>query len=420
MRLSALIVLLTGATTLAADSPRDPRLALTTALRAEDPAAIRAAVATGIDLLGERAGEPEIADHYQPVPADARWLTPAEAQRGFAPHLDALQKRVWWRVGLDPAKLTEALRAPASVLTGCVAVARARLDGADRSLALAKDAAEFLLWTQAQAGSGVFPFPAARGPAKNRAMEAGAAFLAAAERKGQLDRVVKNGWVIEDLGDGGLQFDHAECGVAMFEYYELTADPRALASARRAADWAATRPLVPNWNYNSFSVWLLAKAHAVTGDAAYLAAAKRKALLGVIPGQLTTGPHSGRWLDPHNARPAYHYIMLRALALLAAELPATDPDRPAILRALKLGLVTRNAEFTTRGVMNEDNALETLLLVHQRFAAEPGFLAGTRSTTALDALARAASARALQGRPALGPRALGPFLAYAKARGPQP
>lgn len=419
MRRLALIALLTVANAPAADSPRDPRVALGAALRAEDPVAIQAAVAAGLKVLGERAGEPEIADRYTPVPAAAHWLTPAEAQRGFAPHLDALQKRVWWRVGLDPTQLTEALRAPASVLAGGVAVARARLDGADRSLALAMGAAEFLLWAQAQAGAGVFPFPAARGPAKNRAMKAGAAFLAASERKGQLDRVVKNGWAIDDLTDGGLQFDNAECGVAMFEYYELTGDPTALASARRAADWAATRPLVTNWNYNSFSVWLLAKAHAVTREPAYLAAAKRKALLGVIPGQLTAGPRSGRWVDPHNARPAYHYIMLRALAQLAAELPAADPDRAAVLHALKLGLAARNGEFVDRGVMNKDAAMETLLLVHALFADEPGFLAATRSTAALDTLARLVSAEALRGRAPLGPRAWGQFLAHARSRVPQ-
>ncbi|MBC7368823.1 MAG: hypothetical protein H7343_18765 [Undibacterium sp.] len=410
-----------AAFTCAAAAPKqDLHRALTAALKAEDPAAIRVAVAAAVRSLGDRAGEPEVADRYTPAPAGAHWLTPAEAQPGFAPHFAHLEKLVWWRVGLDPTQLTQALRAPVSVLAGGVAAARAHLDGADRSLALAKDAAEFLLWAQAQGGGDVFPFPAARGASSDRAMQVGAAFLAHAERTGQLSRVVKNGWVIDDLGDGGLQFDNAECGVALFEYYEFTADPRALAAARRAADWAARQPLVPNWNYNSFSVWLLAKAHAVTPDPAYLAAAKKKALLGVIPGQLTAGPHAGRWADPHNARPAYHYIMLRALAQLAAVLPPTDPERAAILRALERGLVARNAEFSALGVMNKDNAMETLLFVHQAFAAAPGFLTTTRSTAALDVLARAVSADARRQKPSLSPRAWGQFLAYAKTRGPQP
>ena len=251
-------------------------------------------------------------------------------------------------------------------------------------------------------------------------MQVGADFLARAERAGQLGRVVKNDWAIDDLGDGGLQFDNAECGVAMFEYHELTKDPTALTSARRAADWAARQPLATNWNYNSFSVWLLAKAHAVTGDAAYLAAAKKKALLGVVPGQLTTGPRSGRWVDPHNARPAYHYIMLRALAQLVAVLPPADPDRPALLRSLQLGLVTRNAEFATVGIMNREHALETLLFVHQAFATEPGFLKATRATAALDVLAGAISEDARRQKLSVSPRAWGQFLAYAKTRRPTP
>jgi len=403
----------------AAAAPKENlRTALASALKAEDPAAIRTTVAAAIHSLGDRAGEPEVTDRYSPAPAGARWLTPVQAQSGFAPHFAQLEKLVWWRVGLDPTRLTQALRAPASVLAGSIAAAQAHLDGADRSLALAKDAAEFLMWAQAQGGGDVFPFPAARGASDDRAMQVGAAFLARAERAGQLDRLVKNGWVIDDLGDGGLQFDNAECGVAMLAYYEFTADPRALASAHRAADWAARQPLVPNWNYNSFSVWLLAKAHAVTPNPAHLAAAKKKALLGVIPGQLTSGPHAGRWADPHNARPAYHYIMLRALAQLAAVLPPTDPDRAEILRALARGLVTRNAEFTALGIMNKDNAMETLLVVHQTFAAEPGFLTATRSTTALDVLARAVSAGALNQKPSLSPRAWGQLLAYAKNRRP--
>ena len=34
--------------------------------------------------------------------------------------------------------------------------------------------------------------------------------------------------------------------------------------------------------------------------------------------QLTEGPRKGRWADAHNARPPYHYIMVRGLAALAA------------------------------------------------------------------------------------------------------
>jgi hypothetical protein len=416
MKTPSLLPLLCFTSLLHAAEPAKPSLA--EALAREDLTAIRAAVADRLHALGDQAGVPEVADKYTPVPKDARWLTPSEVQPGFSGHFDKLDSMRWWRIGADPTKLTQPLRVPASVLSGNVAAARAKLDGTARSLAVANEAAEFLIWAQAQAGAGLYPFPVARGTSSERAMEAATAFLAKAERAGKLDSVVRNGWAHDDLGDGGLQFDNAECGVAMFELYEFTHDERVLDSARKAADWAVGRPLAANWNYNSFSVWLLAKAHAVTGDVTYLAAAKKKALLGVIPGQLRSGPRAGRWLDPHNARPAYHYIMLRALAQLAAVVPKDDADRATLVQSLKLGLLTRNQEILTQGVMNKDKAMEALVLVAQLFAADKTFLDESRATAALDALARFVSAESLHGKLPLGPREWGLFLEYVKARNP--
>jgi hypothetical protein len=418
----SLTAILACLTLFAQEQPRsavDPsKAALAEALAREDIAAIRAAVADGLRALGDKAGVPEVADKYTPVPKDANWLTRAEVQPGFSKSFDKFETMRWWRIGTDPTKLTQPLRAPAAVLAGNVATARAQLDGAERSIAVATEAAEFLMWAQEQAGTGLYPFPAARGKTDDKAMAVADAFLAKAEKAGKLSEIIHHGWAVEDGDGGGLQFDNAECGVAMFEFYEVTHDERVLASARKAADWAAGRPLAPNWNYNSFSVWLLAKAHAVTGEAAYLAAAKKKGLLGVIPGQITTGPRAGRWLDPHNARPAYHYIMLRGLAQLAAVLPKDDADRAIIVQALKLGLKTRNQEILTQGVMTKDKAMEALLLVAQVFAADRAFLEESRSTAALDALARFASAESLRGKLPLGPREWGLFLAYVKARQP--
>lgn len=376
-------------------------------------AAIRQRVAELKRKLGDQAGMPEAPDQFQAIPKDARWLSSAETKAGFQRLAAAVAQRRWWNIGLDPTRLEHALREPAAVVSGCVALHRAGLAERTASLHLAGEAADFLMWAQAQAGAGVFPFPAFRGEPRDQAFAAAGRFLERAERAGKLDQVVRNGWVFNDEGDGGLQFDNGEAGVAMFELYETYRNTNHLASARRAADWALARPLAPNWNYNSFSVHLLAKAYAVTHEEEYLTSAIRKARLGVIPGQLTEGPRAGRWLDPHNARPAYHYIMLRALASLLAVLPADDPARPEVFRALKLGLQARNPDFLGPGAPNKDYALETLVLVNRAFARERDFLHETKSVEALDALGRLVSGQARRGGTPLGPRAWGMFLAYA-------
>lgn len=389
-----------------------PTSQLASALVKEDLPAVQAAVAACRTALGDQAGVPEVPDRFQPAPTDARQLTRAEAQRGFTADFARLEKLRWWHIGDDPTRMEHPLREPASVLSGLVTACRAKLDGMDDNLALARETAEFLMWAQGQAGAGLFPFPAARGSSRGRAMVVGNDFVRRAEAAGKLGTILHRGWVVDDLDNGGLQFDNGECGVALFEYYELTRDPRALASARQAADWSIPRPLVPNWNYNSFSVWLLAKAFAVTGEKRYLEAATRKARVGVIPGQLRDGPHAGRWIDPHNARPAYHYILLRALAQLALVLPKEDPSYPEVMRVLTAGLKARNGEFVSRGAATKEKATQTLLLVFSVFAQDEVFLRETQSAAALDVLARLVSAEYRQGRYPLAPAEWGAFLAY--------
>ncbi len=396
---------------------QNPVEALREALIAQDIKAIRKAVTYGRAELGEKAGQPEVADEYVPVSYRTQALTRLEAKLGFSPHLDRLRKLVWWRIGLDPTKLAAPLRAPASVVSGCTAVAKAKLKGADECLAHGVQAANFLIWAQEQAGAGCFPFPAARLTSADPSMKSATRFLENAEKAGVLTRVVKNGWVFDDLQDGGLQFDNGECGVAMFELYELTKDDRYLDSAKKAATWAISRPLVTNWNYNSFTVHLLAKAYSVTLDPRYLDVAIKKAALGVVPGQLEDGPHAGRWMDPHNARPAYHYIMLSSLAQLVAVMPKSHPEYDQLLACLKLGLKARNAEIIERGVMSKDKAVEALLLVESYFGKDHEFMTSTFSDQALDILARHCSEETRVGKLPLSPHGWGKLLVYLSEKG---
>lgn len=388
----------------------DLRRQLAEALQKQDLVVVQKLVSESRRKLGDRAGVPEVADVFQAIPAKGKWLSTEDAQQAMERIPEQIDKVKWWKIGLDPTKLDHALREVGAVISACVRVHDGKVGASERCLAEAREAGDFLIWAQEQAGAGCYPFPTAKGVTKDNAFVAAERYLKQVEREGRLDQVVRNGWAFDDTGDGGLQFDNGEAGVAMLERHRATDEKKYLDSAVRSADWAAARPLVPNWNYNSFSVFLLAETYRATGEKKYLTAATTKARIGVIPGQLTDGPHAGRWLDTHNARPAYHYIMLRALALLTSVMPKDDPARDEIWQSLNLGLKTRNQDFITRGAPNKDHAMQVLLFVNHEFADEKQFLDETHSSAALAALSHLISAEARRGKVPLGPRAWGMFL----------
>lgn len=193
-----------------------------------------------------------------------------------------------------------------------------------------KLAADWLM--SRQLANGLFPFPV--GPALKREGKVG---KLAASKIDRFPEIVVDGWIItdgEDGRDGGLQFDNGLCGHAMVSAWRLRKDERYLVSARRAADWAVGQPLVSNWNYNAFSVGLLARVAAVTDNPKYRQAAVVKANIGVLPGQL----ENGRWIDPHNASAVYHDILMRELIHLYRALPQNHPNRQSVEQAIFRGL----------------------------------------------------------------------------------
>lgn len=333
-------------------------LSLTEAMKAEDESEIRRLVEQSIELLGDQAGLPESPDEFRKVRQDARPLTADELPTAFDPYIPYIERMKWWRIGLDPTKTNHALREVAAVIEGCLQARQVTSKHSEKLLTISKEAGDFLIWAQAQADTGVLPFPAVRN-GEGRPFQVAERFYRRAEREGTLNQVIRNGWAVEDFEDGGLQFDNGEAGVALFHLYEATGDERYKDAAIKAADWALGRIVVPNWNYNSFSVHLLAEAYRLTGEEKYFNSAKRKALQGVLPGQLTEGPRRGRWADPHNARPPYHYIMIRGLAALSAVMPEDDPDLPKITESLRLALCARNPDFQ-RGVFDLDSAVGSL------------------------------------------------------------
>ncbi|MEI8379537.1 MAG: hypothetical protein WCJ09_05380 [Planctomycetota bacterium] len=385
-------------------------LDLAAAQKSEDEAEVKRLAKKAIETLGDHAGTPEIADQFREVQKNAKPLSPQECRTAFDPYIDFIEKQKWWNVGLDPAKTNHLPRELATIIEGCLAARSVNEANAERLLKIAKDAGDFLVWSQEQAETGVIPFPAVRN-GKGRPFEVAERFMRQAEKEGKLDQVVKNGWAVEDFSDGGLQFDNGLAGVALVQLFETTKDDKYKKAAIRAADWAAARPVVTNWNYNSFSVFLLAEVYRITGDKKYLESAKKKTRLGLLPGQLTEGPRSGRWADAHNARPAYHYIMVRGLAALAAAMPKDDADLPAVVESLRLALSARNPDFE-KGIFNADSSVEALIRVKMLPPHVAEKLADCKTNDALETLERYAGEGFRARKTPLGPGAWGQLLEY--------
>ena len=209
-----------------------------------------------------------------------------------------------------------------------------------------------------QTSAGVFGYPYNPHPA-GKVQQTMLAVVREGERRGR--KMVEGDWCIDDLWEGGLQFDNGEAGSGLLYAYALTGDRQFLDAARRAAEWAIGRPLVANWNYNSFSGWLLARLYRVTGQRKYLDAATDAFEFGVLPGQM----ENGRWLDPHNARPQYHSIMARNLVEYWLALrQAGDTRAGEVRRRTELALDSL-AEETVRfgpSIVEEGLPLESLVL----------------------------------------------------------
>ena len=309
------------------------------ALAAQDAAAVRASVAKAITALGPWAGNPETATRYFP-PVDKTPFDEAKLRAWWLQEIERGLRGLPWlkNPGGDPRQMQAGLRDAAWPLDG---LARTALLFPEKREELTKHVRAGADWlVKLQHPSGVFPFPI--GPGLNPREKVGHIVARAIKEHPE---IVVNDWIPDDHTDGGLQFDNGLCGRALLSAWELTKDARYLDAARKSGDWAIARPLVANWNYNAFSVGLLARLFTATGDAKYLDAAVKKADIGVLPGQMP----GGRWFDAHNACAVYHNILLRDLLELHHALPADHAYRATLLDALTRGLNQAADETLAKG-----------------------------------------------------------------------
>ncbi len=381
---------------------------LARAMTAEDLPGIRRIVGEAYEALGADLALPEVAERFSPV-AESESLPAGDIAAIWKRYLVRIEADAYWRNFPKPETLPGPLRGLSDFIIGILSARRAGLDPGDHGLALAREMGEYLLWAQAQGGAGVFGVPDLRGKT-GRVPGLVARFLARADAAGVTGRVLKNGWLIDDWGGGDLQFDNGLAGVALLGLHETTGESKYLDSARAAGEWAMSQACVPNWNYNSFSVLLLAELHRVTQESRYLDAAKHKTRIGVLPGLILAGPKAGRWGDPHNARLVYHYILCRGMAALLRTMPGDDPERAGLRDALIVALQTRNTEIIERGVANPDTALEVLSRVLLGLGGDRELVAKSRCGEALDVLDRYISERVRNNQLPVGATPIGLLL----------
>jgi hypothetical protein len=292
----------------------------------------------------------ELEEPYNKVTPWSDVLPKAEAEKKLRRYfLEFDRTQLWWEQNLRPQDSPAPLRSVAEFIRAMVLVDTYLPDGLRDPLVRARRAGDYLLRAQAEAGAGLFPFPAWRGNSTDRMHRLSERFLSQAERQGRLGEVTRNGWVFSDFQEGGLQFDNGLAGEALIRLYERTGDKRYLAGAEKAAKWTLAQPLSHNFNYNGFAALLLANVSRVTGNKTDLEAALHISKRGAISGQWQGGDDAGNWIDPHNKRLNYRYLMMRQLlAVHEAASQSGTPDAD-IANSLALGLASLERQQRENG-----------------------------------------------------------------------
>ncbi|MEM9190538.1 MAG: hypothetical protein AAGF12_15240 [Myxococcota bacterium] len=346
------------------------------ALASADSARVNAEICEVREALGEWQGVAETAAEYRQAPASPPDAAAIGAALGLGLEQRFIGAEPWTRAGLSTNgdDVSEPLRGPCELIDWYLRVAETDPTRRDMFRSAARGGLDWLL--SIQRDTGAFPYPNLSDDADAYLMACQSGGGARAECEASLPRafelaligvdrwrgagspdgVLVDGWFVDLalLDPGGLQFDTGICGRTMLGGYRAFSDERYLASAVSAGRWAQGSVSVPNFNYNAFSVGLLAALDEAQPEAGWAEAALEKARIGVLPGALP----NGRWADPHNARIVYHMILLRGLVRLSLRI--TDPWIEA---TVDVAVARVERELGANGVTATADGIETLLLV---------------------------------------------------------
>jgi hypothetical protein len=323
---------------------------LAAAMKAEDAARVRALVAEAEKVLGDQAGLPNARNKGDK--SDVPLPRPEHVAELFLKAMDA-DPRTFQALAAGKPVTHFLPRFYGEVAAGCCAIRPLVAEHHPKRLAeldhIVNGCCTAML--ELQTREGFFRFPDLRG----RHLRFGEMIAKVAKDRPD---AVKDGWFVVPHPDGGSRFDAGVCGTALLRASALFRKDDWKRAGLNAAEWALARPCVPNFSYNASSVGLLAEAYRQTREARYLDAAIAKFQVGVAPGQVA----NGRWIDPHNARTAFHLIILQGLFELEAALPADrKADREAVASVTHKGIKSVLDEFDAVGITNTGHAVPVLL-----------------------------------------------------------
>jgi hypothetical protein len=340
--------------------------ALAEAMAGGQPALIRT---TAEDLQCAFAGAPaERPERYRAPPTSPAPLTDVERQAASLAIWRVMEPRI---ASMRPGLAHEAPRVAAEAIIAALSAWRMSKQEDARYLQGAKAAAEYLLSAQSNSQTGGFGFPL-RSSSTSEHAALSERFVRNAMRRGTLNQISRNGWIVDDLGTGGLYFDNGLAGQALLALYDATGDPRYLQAASSAGEWALSKPMVANFNYNGFTAALLADLFRVTGQSRWLDAAVIRAEFGVLSGQLRAGSEAGSWADPHNKRLVYRYIMIGQLADVLRAIPTDHPRRSVIQTGFEAALASVELQQSAFGGLgNFSSALVTHCKIEALTKSQP-------------------------------------------------
>jgi hypothetical protein len=347
------------------EAPRPEIAALSAALNSRDD--VRISEAVSAFNPSRRAPTAELPERFSRA-TGSRFRSAPTAQdidTTVTAYLAAAERESWWRAPNPPASsdIPHALRMPADMIRGLIAIANAYPSHRARALSLATDAGDYLIATSRDAGVAYTPFPLWRG--RDGRLGALSQHMAARlARCGQLAQNTRNGWFVVSERPEEYFFDTGRAGHALSELYAATRNERYRVWIISATTWLSAQPISANFNYNAFPASFHAAAFVASNDPAQLKLALDRLRFGVLPGMIASGPYAGQWIDPHNQRIAYRTIMLRAMieTRLAALLVQTPVDAAEVERldaAIRSALTALERQMSSgRGATSVGSMIE--------------------------------------------------------------